>query len=664
MIGLAMNNLWRDRRRTIATMVALTSGLVAALLFLAYVNFVEASLAKIVIHSQGNGHVQVYRKGGQANLASFPAKYALDAEDQHRVRTLIDATPGVRRTGSDMTGVGMIQLDTRSAVFLATGMDPDFEAALRGDGDTGAGPRLSDSIRVTPHLADRIGGGKGAEVQLVATSYEHRGNAIDATIGDFFSTGIEAIENKGLRMSLASMQELYDTSAVSRMIVQLDDRATTDQAADKLAQALEAAMPGRFEVTTWKSPQVGQLYNSFMGFFNMLFAFAGVVIALVAVATVQHTVAMNIEDRMKEVGTMRAMGFSRRRIVGIFVLESTMTAGIVAAISALFALAVFAVLAGAGVTTMLPRVAQPVPLSLSLSPEQMAKVLAMGCVLIVVSSAITTWWRLRRTVRLGGKHAQSLARVLAGGVAAFTGCVLLTVPLQSFAADASPDVARMTEWLRQADMARGGHANLTWDVAVHSEEPSGITDTRYTVKVRDGDALIRTTEPRRYQGERILIASQAMWYTKPGLRRPISVSPQQRLVGEASNGDIAATQYARDYTPEYGGEVTLDGRDCHKLVLKATHGAVTYAGIVYYLDKRTLLGVRADFMTASGDVFKTATFEYGNTVARDGKRLPFVSAMSIVNAAFPERFSRLIYTGVSEAAHPASVFSRDQLTAM
>lgn len=666
MLKLALNNLRRDRRRTLATVVALTSGLVAVLLFLAYVSFVEASMAKVVIHAQGNGHVQVYRSGGQANLAAFPARYALDAADQTLIRSLVTAIPGVRRAGADMTGVGMVQRDNRSTVFLASGVDPEFEAALRGDDAKATeGEQPLALIRITPHLAGRIGAAKGDVVQLVATSYAQRGNAIDAAIADAtFSTGIEAIESKGLRMPLAAMQSLYDTDAVSRLIVQLDDRADSARVAGHITQVLEAEQPGRFEVTTWQSPQVGQLYNSFMGFFNMLFAFAGVVIALVAVATVQHTVAMNIEDRMKEVGTLRAIGYSRARILAMFVIETAVTALAVAVVAAMLAWAVCAGMAAAGVTTSLPRVSQRVPLALQLSSTQVLVVLVVACALIVLSSALTTWRRLRRSVRFGGKHSHSLSRVLAGGVMALAGCVWLVVPQGAIAAEVPPDAGTMREWLKQADMARGGFANLSWEVSVHSEEPAGNTDTDYAVQVRDGDALIRTTAPRRYQGERILIASHAMWYTKPGLRRPISVSPQQRLVGEAANGDIAATQYARDYVPEYGGAVTVNGRDCHKLVLKATHGAVTYAGIVYYLEKSTLLGVKADFMTAAGDVFKTATFEYGNTVTHGGKRYPFVSSMTIANAAFPDRFSRLIYRDVSAASHSATAFSRDQLTSM
>lgn len=362
MMALALNNLRRDRRRTVATMVALTSGLVAVLLFLAYVGFVEGALARVVIHAQGNGHVQVYRSRGQANLAAFPARYALDAEDQRQIAAQVAAIPGVRRVGADMTGVGMIQGDTRSTVFLATGMDPGFEAGLRNDGAQASATLPTDAIRVTPHLADRIGAAVGDEVQLVATSYAQRGNATDATIGGHFSTGIEAIENKGLRMPLAAMQALYDTSAVSRVIVQLHDRAETQGVAEALGQALEKAMPKRFEVATWQSPQVGQLYNSFMGFFNMLFAFAGIVIALVAVATMQHTVVMNVEDRMKEVGTLRAIGFSRARIVWLFVVETAVTAALVAVIAALLAWAIATGLAAAGVMTSLPRVSEAVPL--------------------------------------------------------------------------------------------------------------------------------------------------------------------------------------------------------------------------------------------------------------------------------------------------------------
>ena len=55
----------------------------------------------------------------------------------------------------------------------------------------------------------------------------------------------------------------------------------------------------------------------------------------------------------------------------------------------------------------------------------------------------------------------------------------------------------------------------------------------------------------------MLLDGRAMWYGKKGLRKPVSISPQQRLSGEAANGDIAAVHYARDYAPSFVGDAQV-----------------------------------------------------------------------------------------------------------
>jgi len=143
----------------------------------------------------------------------------------------------------------------------------------------------------------------------------------------------------------------------------------------------------------------------------------------------------------------------------------------------------------------------------------------------------------------------------------------------------------------------------------------------------------------------------------------VSISPQQRLTGEASNGDIAAVHYARDYDASLAGEAKVEGHDCYELMLVARNDQVTYDRIRYYIDKSTLLGVRADLMTASGVVFKSATFEYGNRVRGASGEIPFVSRMRIVNATFPDRFSEIAYSEVVPAEHRETLFRIDNLLA-
>jgi len=61
-------------------------------------------------------------------------------------------------------------------------------------------------------------------------------------------------------------------------------------------------------------------------FANTMFLFTGVVLTLIAVATVQHTIAANVSDRLKEIGMLRSLGFPRAAVTAMFVRESVLLA--------------------------------------------------------------------------------------------------------------------------------------------------------------------------------------------------------------------------------------------------------------------------------------------------------------------------------------------------
>ncbi len=201
----------------------------------------------------------------------------------------------------------------------------------------------------------------------------------------------------------------------------------------------------------------------------------------------------------------------------------------------------------------------------------------------------------------------------------------------SGAALAAPDAHTI---LKDSDQARGGGLpGIVWEIKLQSRDGERSDEQqRILVKAVDDSSVAETQEPVRFKGSKILQVDRNMWMMRPGLSKPIPISPRQRMSGQASNGDIAATNYAGDYDAQLGATENVDGEPCYVLNLTAKHKRATYDKIRYWVSVKRVVGVKAEFYSVSGKLLKTATFQYGNTIEHDGKRIPFISKMTIRDA--------------------------------
>jgi hypothetical protein len=140
-----------------------------------------------------------------------------------------------------------------------------------------------------------------------------------------------------------------------------------------------------------------------------------------------------------------------------------------------------------------------------------------------------------------------------------------------------------------------------------------------------------------------------MWLLLPGVKRPVSVSPQQRLLGPAAGGDVARTRFQEDYTVAGVVEEMLEERACWRLELSARRPVSSARQVVLWVAKEGLLPLKAEFRLASGKLARTAQFAPpGQAQGR-----PVLSEMRLVEANGSEvtlRFSDWTKGGVASSA--------------
>ena len=216
--------------------------------------------------------------------------------------------------------------------------------------------------------------------------------------------------------------------------------------------------------------------------------------------------------------------------------------------------------------------------------------------------------------------------------------------------------------LKASDQARGSlQDGLTWTSEVENHEDGENSTRKFLVKAKGVNAYVDALEPARTKGEVYLFNDRTMWFFKPSLKKPVAISSRQKLSGQAANGDIASTHYARDYTPTMEKTETIGKDKVHVLMLKANANNLTYDQIRYWINDKTKKAIKAEFLTLQGQPFKKAALEYKNKLTVNGKVIDFVSQIEITDVKNENNKSIIRYTNPKIEQHAESIFNINNL---
>jgi putative ABC transport system permease protein len=391
---LALRNLARNRRRTALSLAVVAAGTAALVVTAGFVRFSFDGLREAMIHG-GLGHLEIADAAAAAARGAAldrPASPAL--ADWREVRRALEALPHVTAVGANLHLMGLAQsADGRSVSFVGVGAEPDrerrmgFEVRLREGSDLPAAAPApgADAALLARGLAESLGVRAGEVVTLVATTPEGTLNALDVTVAGVVTTGVAELDTRFLKLPLASAQRLAQTDSVSNLLVGLDDTRATGAA----LAAARAALAGRaapLAVTPWseRAPFYGQVRDLYLG----IFVFLGTIVVVLVVLAASNTLVMSIMERVREIGTLRAIGTGRGQIAALLVAEAAWLGALGALAGAALGLGAVLGLNAAGLRMPPPPGAvDPIDLRLALVPEAFAGG-ALLMILVLVLAAL------------------------------------------------------------------------------------------------------------------------------------------------------------------------------------------------------------------------------------------------------------------------------------
>ena len=175
--------------------------------------------------------------------------------------------------------------------------------------------------------------------------------------------------------------------------------------------------------------------------------------------------------------------------------------------------------------------------------------------------------------------------------------------------------------------------------------------------------LVVYVGPPEDAGKKLLMNGNVMWFYDPSASATVRVSPQQRLQGQVSNGDVLTLNLALDYkaTAAAWEDVKDDQqelRHSYRLQLTASTDSATYFRVEYWIDAANYLPIKGQYYADSGRLLKTIYF---------GKYRPILGGtrpteMTVIDEFDTSRITRMVLSDFSAMDIPEPWFQRQYLT--
>jgi hypothetical protein len=191
-------------------------------------------------------------------------------------------------------------------------------------------------------------------------------------------------------------------------------------------------------------------------------------------------------------------------------------------------------------------------------------------------------------------------------------------------------------------------------------------DRLYTVYVKPGRRSLVLMKSPSEAGQKVLMLADQFWLLMPESQRPLRITASQKLLGEASTGDIATMTWSDDYDGGVTDEVDCPAppagladvptpvkvHRCLHLDLAQARNGVTYARVELYLDKASKAPIKADLYVGSGKRAKEAWY-----VAKPVDGQPRIMTMVLLDDIQPNRRTVIRYRSIVPKAAPDEFFN-------
>lgn len=334
MIGIlkiAFRNLLRYRRRTFLTSLLITVGVVMVILFSGLSgSFKDMMIGQIT--DSNLAQMQIHQKGYVSSIDTMPLHLNLTPRAYKQVEEVLKGRPGVEAYAPRIKLGAMLSNFVETTNIRLNAVDPKKETEVC--------PAVTDRIawgqeeKPEPFIEpgeiivpDKLAKGmkirQGDTVVLVATNREGSVNGLNFEVAGIVETVMGPQGKEGyIHMADARTLLRLEKPEVTEVAVRLEKFGELDAVYEDLKGALGGyrnakGMP-MFELHTWED--LSPFSNVVRMIDLMTISMKAIMVAIVLIS-ILNVMMMSVYERVREIGTLSAIGTVPGKIMGLFVAE-------------------------------------------------------------------------------------------------------------------------------------------------------------------------------------------------------------------------------------------------------------------------------------------------------------------------------------------------------
>ncbi len=166
------------------------------------------------------------------------------------------------------------------------------------------------------------------------------------------------------------------------------------------------------------------------------------------------------------------------------------------------------------------------------------------------------------------------------------------------------------EILKKTDGYRKSSKSLRVEIEIKNYKGERLdSERKYQVYAKTDRRSLVLSQHVKEKGQKFLMVDGNFWIIMPKSKRPMRITPRQKMLGNAALGDISQLTFSDDYNSQILEEdVLVSDKPAVKLELTAKANGTTYDKIHLWVGKENYFPIKADFFLKSGKLVKNADF--------------------------------------------------------